>query len=98
MSAKTLITAWFTQDEQARGQYLQGSDKIFREHGMTNATVYQSGEALVGDLTPHAVVMIEWEDAERCQAAFQSDEYKALIDARDKAFQRLDITLLTQDS
>ena len=61
MAVKTLITAWFTNDEASRGQYLQGSDKIFREHGMTNATLYRSDSALVGDLTPHAVVMLEWE-------------------------------------
>ena len=93
-TVKMLITAWFSGDEAARQEYLPASDKIFKAHGMTNATLYQADTALAGDLMPHAVVMLEWEDAARCKAAFDSPEYKAILDARDRAFERLDITLL----
>lgn len=95
-TVKTLVTAWFSGDEAARGTYLSGSERIFREHGLTGATLYRSDAALVGDLTPHAVVMLEWKDAESCRAAFASPEYAELKGARDRAFERLDVTLLAE--
>ena len=88
-SVKTLVTAWFSDDEAARDAYLSGSERIFRAHGLTSATRYRSDAALAGDLTPHAVVMLEWTDAEGCRAAFASPEYAELKGARDRAFERL---------
>lgn len=94
--AKTLITAWYTDDEQSRNQYLQASNKVFVEHGMTGATVYGSDTPIVGDLQPNAVVMVEWENAEKCKQAFESSAYQDLIGLRDKAFSKIDITLLAE--
>lgn len=95
-TTKMLITAWFSDDEAARGTYLQGSEKIFRDHGMTGATLFRTEEPLVGDLAPHAVVLLEWQDGARARAAFESADYAALVPAREKAFERLDITLLAE--
>lgn len=96
MSAKTLVTAWFSENEQARGEYLQEANKIFRQYGMTDVSAFMSDSALVGDLTPHAVVMLEWEDETRCRDCFASPEYKALTDLRENGFERVDITLLSE--
>lgn len=93
-TAKMLITAWFSDDEASRNRYLQGTDAIFKEHGMVGATVYRSDEVLAGDLSPHAVVLLEWRDAEGCRAAFASPAYGELIGLRTKGFDRLDMTLL----
>ena len=93
-TVKVLVTAWFTEDKAAQQAYFSGSEPIFKAHGMTGATRYQSDASLAGDLTPHAVVMLEWKTADGCKAAFNSPEYLALMDARDRAFERLDITLL----
>lgn len=94
--AKTLITAWFSKDEQSRGKYLQASEKIFLAHGMTGATLYGSDSTIVGEMNPDAVVMVEWGDAEQCKQAFQSSEYQDLISFREKGFDKIDITLLAE--
>ena len=94
MPVKTLVTAWFSDNAEARGQYLEKANAIFTKYGMTGATVYNSDSALIGDMTPHAVVMVDWEDGERCRACFESPEYRGLIPAREKGFSRIDITLL----
>lgn len=93
-TTKVLITAWFSDDEEARKHYIPTSEKIFKAHGMINATAYGGQETIAGDLLPHAVVMLEWNNAEQCLEAFNSPEYQALLDSRSKAFTKLDITLL----
>jgi uncharacterized protein (DUF1330 family) len=93
-TTKMLISAWFSEDKASIGQYLQASEKIFLEHGMVGATRYGSGTTVVGEFQPDAVVMLEWEDGERCQQAFTCDEYTALLNLRDKAFKQLNINIL----
>lgn len=91
---KMMITAWFSADEAARGNYLQGSEQIFKAHGMIGATVYTTDASLLGDFAPHVVVMLDWKDADGCKAALESAEYAALLDDRAKAFDKLTMTLL----
>ena len=95
-TATTLIAAWFTNNEEARSQYLQASDRIFRDHGMIDATLFTSEEPIVGNLTPHAVVMVKWKDAHGARSAFTSPEYQKILGLRDQAFSKLDITLIAE--
>lgn len=94
MSVKLIINAWFTPDEEARGQYIQTANELFQHYGKTSDNVYGTDTALVGNLQPHVVVIQDWEDADRCRKCFESQAYEDLKVLRDKAFNRLDITLL----
>ena len=89
---ETLVTAWFSDGETSRGEYLKAFEQIFTDHGRTSATLYRSDAALV----PHAVVMLEWQNASGCRAAFDSPQYAELISVRDNAFEWLDIPLLAK--
>lgn len=93
-TTKVLISAWFSDDKEAQDKYISTSGEIYQAHGIMNVSVYQTQEVMTGDANPHAVVMLEWENAEQFLAAYNSAEYQALLDARAKAFTKLDITIL----
>lgn len=95
-TAKMLITAWFSDDDESRGKYLQASEPILRQHGYTRATLYGSQATVQGDFAPDAIVMLEWESAEAAQRAFDSPEYQALLELRGKGFTQFNCTLLAE--
>ncbi len=97
--SNVLFVSLGTIDETAPDalkEYAAAAPPILAAAGAKARVRAKLSEQLVGSDAPQTVFVAEFPSAEAARSAFQSEEYKALIPIRDKAFRKLDFFLVEE--
>ena len=89
--AVLIVTATPNPNElEALKRYQEKATQILTAGGGTNLQRYEVQSNLAGNARK-IVAILDFESAEQVQNLFDSEEYKAIIEDRDKGFNDLDI-------
>ena len=94
MSEKTLmiVNASVKPDEkEAYEYYTQHAGPLFKKGGGTPVAKYQVAERITGTEEAQFVAIMEFPSKEAIKGVFDSEEYKALLPYRDKAYTSLNV-------
>lgn len=56
---------------------------------------FDIGEAIIGERIAETMMVVEYPDHDALESVFESDDYKAIIPARDKAFLKYSVNVLS---
>jgi uncharacterized protein (DUF1330 family) len=96
MTEKTLmiVSANVNPNEiESYEQYTQNAGPIFKKAGGVPVAKYQIKERIIGTGEAQFVVVMEFPSVEVIKNLFESEEYKALLPIRDKAYTSLNVFL-----
>lgn len=95
MSKVTLISLGTTNPdaEDEFKIYAENAPKLLLEAGGTPVRRMKVHEQLKGEDGPQTVFMMDFPSAEALKGVFETEEYKALIPHRDKAFSQLTLLI-----
>lgn len=83
-----IVTAKINPDgQEALKEYLAGANPMFLAAGGKHVGRLKVIDQLNGGLSKDLVALMEFPSADVIRALFDSEEYQALIPARDQAFQ-----------
>ncbi len=72
-------------DQTSYLEYIGLAEKIVNKHGGKYLVKGGNSITVSGDWEPIKIIVIEFEDIEKLQSCFNSDDYKAIAPMREKA-------------
>ncbi len=77
--------------EETIANYTEKALPLLVAAGAVPLDRFQIKSRIAGETPVHVMFMAEFPDAQSIESVFESDEYKALLPARSKAFEKMDI-------
>lgn len=84
MPAYLIAETTTISDQELMTQYIDAAGPTLRAAG-AKVIAKGAGSALEGDWTPHEMIVIEFESADKLRAWYNSPEYQAVLPMRLKA-------------
>ncbi len=92
MSVLMIVNAQVNpQNTSALKEYASRSSEIFKSAGAKPLQKIEVDHVLVGDEKPDLIAVTEWPDKQKVLEVFDSEDYKAIIPLRARAFSHLSV-------
>ncbi len=89
-----VIASINTSEMNSFNTYIEGLTKCYNKAGAKTEAQYAIESTYLGESTPDFVSVISFNDQDAFNSVYDSDDYKKLIVAREKAFQTVEVYIV----
>ena len=84
-----------TAEQDALAEYMRVTTPLLEKVGAKMKQQFQIAETVIGDPIVESVMVVEYPSLEAMDGVFGSDEYKAVIPYRDRAFRTYNVSVVS---
>lgn len=83
-----------TSEMNSFNTYIKGLTKCYEKVGAKTESQYSIESTYLGNTKPDFVSVISFKDKDAFDTVYKSDEYKKLLNSRDKAFKTIEVYIV----
>ena len=84
-------------EPEAQHEYFTTAMQLIEKSGAKLVQKIELGQPVIGEQLSELLMLVEYANEDAVNSVFESDEYKAIIPARDKAFLKYNVCMVVRN-